>query len=179
MDAAWGSVRIALDTIAGIPSGTAIATAVGLVVTASLPFYLYGAWIVIDAEVVTWSVLLHHLRYVGVGLVLTTVPVVTWMAPQLVRGFSGLTAIHTFFGLQAYALLLFGLTGIYHIVRAKRRHSLYEDPDQDVALSELHEKADAWRFRLRVGVFGYLLTWLLAWLLGLVVLFVRYEAWLL
>lgn len=175
MVAPRGSVGTQVAAVAGLPSETAAATLVALVVTASLPFYLYGAWIVVDSEVVTWSVLLHHLRYVGVGLLLTTVPVVTWMVPNLIRGFSGPAAVHAFFGLQAYALLLFGLTGIYHIVRAKRRHSLYADPDQDVALSDLHEDADAWRFRLRVGVFGYLLTWILAWLLGLVVLFFRYE----
>jgi len=164
--------------IDGVTRTTEIATLVALLVTASLPFYLYGAWIVIDAEVVTWSVLMHHLKFISVGLTLTTVPVVSWMVPRLIEGFSGTVAVHAFFGLQAYALLLFALTGIFHIFRAKRAHSLYEDPDQDVDISELHENMGAWRFRLRVGVFGYLLTWLIAWILGLVILFIRWESFL-
>jgi hypothetical protein len=165
--------------IDGVSRRTELATVVALLVTASLPFYLYGAWIVIDAEVVTWSVLMHHLKFIVVGLTLTTVPMLTWMVPRLFEGFSGPVAVHAFFGLQAYALLLFALTGIFHIFRAKRAHSLYEDPDQDVEISELHENMDAWRFRLRVGVFGYLLTWIIAWILGLVVLFLRWESFLL
>ena len=52
-----------------------VATVVAVLVTASFPFYLYGAWIIVDAETVTWAVLTHHLRYIGVGLALTTVPV--------------------------------------------------------------------------------------------------------
>ncbi|GAB3684534.1 hypothetical protein GCM10028857_13650 [Salinarchaeum chitinilyticum] len=159
----------------GVPRTTETATLVAFLVTASLPFYLYGAWIVIDAEVVTWSVLMHHLRYIAVGLLLTTVPVLTWMVPRLLEGFTGTTAVHVFFGLQAYALLLFALTGIFHIFRAKRAHSLYEDPDQDVDIGELHENMSAWRFRLRVGVFGYLLTWIIAWLLGMLLLFKRWA----
>ncbi|WP_375140846.1 DUF7321 family protein [Salinarchaeum laminariae] len=158
-----------------MPRRTEIATLVALLVTASLPFYLYGAWIVIDAEVVTWSVLMHHLRYIAVGLLLTTTPVVTWMVPRLLEGFTGTTAVHVFFGLQSYAFLLFALTGIFHIFRAKRAHSLYEDPDQDVDIGELHENMGAWRFRLRVGVFGYLLTWIVAWVLGLLLLLLRWE----
>jgi hypothetical protein len=58
------------------------------------------------------------------------------------------------------------LTGIVHIFRAKRAHDLYEDPDQDIDLDELHENMGAWRFRLRTGVFGFLLLWLLAWIVG-------------
>lgn len=53
-----------------------IAAVAGLSVTASFPFLLYGAWIMIDTETVTWTVLMRHLRYIGVGLVLTTVPIV-------------------------------------------------------------------------------------------------------
>ncbi|NIQ56859.1 MAG: hypothetical protein GWN85_26355, partial [Gemmatimonadetes bacterium] len=43
----------------------------------------------------------------------------------------------------------------------------YHAPDPDIELSELHEDMDKWRSRLRVGVFGYVVLWLLAWLLGL------------
>lgn len=169
--------------IDGVTKNAEIAAVVGLLVTASLPFYLIGAWIVIDAETVTWSVLTRHLKYIAVGLTLTTVPVVTWMVPRLLDQFEsgtrGVTMVHAFFGLQAYAFLVFALTGIFHIFRAKRAHSLYEDPDQDVDLSELHENMGAWRFRLRVGVFGYLLAWLVAWLLGLIVLFLKWQPYLL
>jgi|GEM_PF-84582 len=161
--------------LGGIPQNTEIATVVGLVVTASFPFYLYGAWIVIDAEVVTWSVLVRHLKYITTGLALTTIPVVGWMVPRLLEGFTGTRAVHVFFGLQAYAFLLVAFTGIVHIFKAKREHSLYEEPDQDVDLDDLHENMGAWRFRLRIGVFGYLLAWIVAWVLGMVLLWMRYK----
>lgn len=175
----WAVLASFEGLLGGVPQATETATLVGLVVTASLPFYLYGAWIVIDSEVVTWSVLMRHLRYIAVGLALTTVPMVVWMVPQLFTALTGLRAVHVFFGLQAYAFLLFALTGIVHIFQAKRKHSLYEDPGQDVDISELHENMGAWRFRLRVGVFGYLLTWLVAWLLGLILLWLRWKPWVL
>ncbi len=35
-----------------------------------------------------------------------------------------------------------------------------------MALSDLHENADAWRKRLRVGVFGYVVFWILAYVVG-------------
>jgi len=89
-----------------------IAAVAGLSVTASFPFLLYGAWIMIDTETVTWTVLMRHLRYIGVGLVLTTVPIVGWMIPRLFVHLSGLAVIHAFLGVQAYALLAFALTGI-------------------------------------------------------------------
>lgn len=143
-----------------------IAAIVTVLVTASLPFYLKGAWIMIDAEVVSWNVLMRHLRYVVVGLVLTTVPMVVWMIPRVVIHLSGLTALHAFLGIQAYALLLFGLTGIVRIFQAKRRAELYRDPDPDVDISELGDRMDHWRMRLRVGVFGYVIFWFGAWLLG-------------
>ena len=146
---------------------TTIATLVAVVVTASLPFYLYGAWIILDSEVVTWAVLMRHLRFIAVGLVLTTVPVVGWMAPRLLDQLDGFSALHAFLGLQAYALLAFGLTGIARIVQVKRAHDLYHEPDPDVDLSELHEHMDAWRRRLRVGVFGYLGLWILSWIVGM------------
>lgn len=152
-----------------------VATVVLASVTLSLPFFLYGAWIMIDAEVVTWSTLVHHLRFIGVGLALTTVPLAAWMVPRLLDQVGeGLAAVHAFLGLQAYALLVFGLTGIVRILQAKRQHGLYDDPQRDVALSDLHENADAWRKRLRVGVFGYVLFWLLAYVVGLARYVLRY-----
>jgi len=148
-------------------SPSVAATAAAIVVTATLPFYLYGAWIVIDAEVVTWDVLVHHLSFVVPGVVLNTIPVVFWMVPRLFVQLQGINVLHAFLGLQAYALLLVGLTGIVRILQAKRRHGLYEDPDQETSLSDLHENADAWRTRLRIGVFGYLIFWILAYVVGM------------
>ncbi|MFB6220431.1 MAG: hypothetical protein ABEH90_03245 [Halolamina sp.] len=147
-------------------SETAIATLAALSVSASLPFYLYGAWYAIDTEVMTWDRLLYHLAFVGTGLVLTTVPVVFWMVPRLAEQFSGLAVLHAFLGLQAYALLLFGLTGIVRIFQAKRRADLYRDPDPEADIDALHEHMSAWRRRLRIGVFGYILLWLLAYVVG-------------
>jgi len=144
------------------------ATLAGASVTASFPFYLYGAWIVIDSETVTWSVLLRHLKFIVVGLVLTTVPVVGWMAPRLMDQFGGLAVLHAVLGLQAYAMLAFALTGIVRIFQAKHAANLYHDPDQDVDLNDLHENMSAWRGRLRIGVFGYVLFWIGAYLIGVV-----------
>jgi hypothetical protein len=142
------------------------ATLALLLVTASFPFYLYGAWIIVDAEVVTWDVLVHHLSFVVPGVVINTIPVAFWMLPRLFRQLQGINVLHAFLGLQAYALLLFGLTGIVRILQAKRTHGLYEDPDKETSLSELHPKADDWRRNLRVGVFGYVGFWILAYLTG-------------
>jgi hypothetical protein len=144
------------------------ATLAGVSVTASFPFYCYGAWIVIDSETVTWSVLLRHLRFIAVGLALTTVPVVGWMAPRLLDQFGGLAVLHAVLGLQAYAMLAFALTGIVRIFQAKHAANLYRDPDQDVELDDLHENMGAWRGRLRIGVFGYVLFWIGAYLIGVV-----------
>jgi len=143
-----------------------VATLAGLAVTASLPFYLYGAWIVLDNDTVTWDVLTRHLKYIAVGLVLTTVPVVGWMAPRLMDQFGGLAVLHAVLGLQAYAMLAFAMTGIVRIFQAKYAADLYRNPDQDVDLNDLHENMSAWRGRLRVGVFGYVLFWLGAYLVG-------------
>jgi len=151
-----------------------IATLAALSVTASFPFFLYGAWIMIDAETVTWDVLTHHLKFIAVGLTLTTVPMVTWMIPRLFDQLGGLSALHAFLGLQAYALLAAGLTGIARIFQAKRNADLYKNPDQDVDLDDLHENMGAWRARLRIGVFGYTLFWLAAWLVGMYRYAVRY-----
>ena len=144
-----------------------IATLATLSVTLSFPFFIYGAWIMLDSETVTWDVLVHHLKDSSVGLVLTTVPMVVWMIPQLFEQLSGLSALHAFLGLQAYAMLLVGLTGIVRIFQAKRNADLYKNPDQDIDLNDLHENMSAWRGRLRIGVFGYVFFWLGAYLTGL------------
>jgi hypothetical protein len=149
-------------------SETTAATLSGLSVTASFPFYLYGAWIVLDAETVTWTVLMRHLRVIVPGLVLTTVPVVGWMVPRLADQFGGFAALHAVLGLQAYALLLFALTGIVRIFQVKRAADLYRDPDPEADIDDLHENMSAWRGRLRVGVFGYVVLWLGAYLVGVV-----------
>ncbi len=152
-----------------------IATLVLLAVTASFPCFVYGAWIVIDADQVTWGTLTHHLTYVLLGLTLTTVPMLVWMVPRLPEQFGGAALVHAFLGLQAYAMLAFGGTGIVRIFRAKRRHDLYHDYDEDVLLSEIgSENMAHWRRRLRIGVFGYVGFWLLAYLVGLVRYFGRY-----
>ncbi|WP_129114983.1 DUF7321 family protein [Halegenticoccus tardaugens] len=145
---------------------TAIATLAALMVTASFPFYLYGAWIMIDAETVTWDVLTYHLTFIAVGLALNTIPVVAWMIPRLLQQLGGLAVLHAILGLQAYAMLVFALTGIVRIFQAKHRANLYRDPDQDVDLDDLHENMGAWRGRLRIGVFGYVLFWIGAYLIG-------------
>lgn len=155
-------------------SESVIATVAALSVSASLPFYLYGAWYAIDTEVMTWNRLLYHLKFVLTGLLLTTVPVVFWMAPRLTEQLTGLAMLHAFLGLQAYALLLLALTGIVRIFQAKRRAELYRNPDPDADIGELHEHMGAWRSRLRIGVFGYTLLWILAYLIGIYRYFVDY-----
>jgi hypothetical protein len=145
---------------------TAIATVALLSVTASFPLFLRGASIIINAETVSWDVLTHHLRYVGAGLLLTTGPVVFWMAPRLLSQLGGLSALHAVLGLQAYAMLAFALTGIVRIFQVKRQADLYRDPDPSLSIDELHENVPDWRRRLRIGVFGYVLFWLMAYLLG-------------
>ncbi|MFC6988154.1 hypothetical protein ACFQJD_04460 [Haloplanus sp. GCM10025708] len=148
-------------------SEAAYATTSALMVTASFPFYIYGAWVVIDAEVVTWDRLVYHLQIIFAGLVLNTVPVVGWMMPRLLDQLGGLSALHAVLGLQAYALLVFALTGIVRIFQAKYAADLYHNPDQDLDLNDLHENMGAWRGRLRVGVFGYVLFWIGAYLVGI------------
>ncbi|MDZ7702758.1 MAG: hypothetical protein U5J98_12250 [Halobacteriales archaeon] len=143
------------------------ATLAAAAVSASLPFYLYGAWVVLREDVVTWRILVRHLSFIGVGLALTTLPILGWMLPRLLDQLDGFTGVHAFLGFQAYAMLAFALTGIARIFQVKRRHDLYHEPDPDVELSALHEDMDKWRVRLRVGVFGYLGFWLLAWVVGL------------
>ncbi|GGJ15191.1 hypothetical protein GCM10008995_26250 [Halobellus salinus] len=155
-------------------SDSAIAAGAALMITASLPFYLYGAWIMIDAEVVTWDVLIYHLKFIVPGLVLNTIPVVTWMIPRLLDQLQGVLVFHAVLGLQAYALLAFALTGIVRILQVKREADLYDDPTQDIDLDDLHPNMGAWRGRLRVGVFGYVIFWFLAWILGLYQFVSRY-----
>jgi len=152
-----------------------VATAVLVAVAASLPCFLYGAWYILTQEQVTWSVLLYHLAFILAGLTLTTVPLVAWMAPRLLDQLGGFAAVHAFFGLQAYAFLAFGFTGIVRIFRAKYRHDLYTDYDKDVLLEEIgDENMQFWRRRLRIGVFGYLACWVVAFLTGVFRYVLRY-----
>jgi len=152
-------------------SDAAVATTVLVAVAASFPCFLYGAWIMIDAEAVTWGVLVYHLKFIITGLTLTTVPLLGWMLPRLLEQFGGFAAVHAFFGLQAYAFLAFGFTGIVRIFRAKYRHDLYTEYDEDVLLDEIgDDNMQFWRRRLRVGVFGYTACWIIAFLSG----FARY-----
>lgn len=164
-----------LQSVAALlTSETGLATLALLAVTASFPFYLYGAWVMIDAETVSWSVLTYHLKFIVVGLTLNTVPVVTWMIPRLADQFGGLSALHAVLGLQAYAMLVFALTGIVRIFQAKHRANLYRDPDPDADLDDLHEHMPYWRRRLRIGVFGYVLFWIAAYGLGVTRYVVQY-----
>ena len=154
-----------------------VATIVAIAVTASFPCFLYGAWIMIDAEAVTWDVLTYHLKFIITGLALTTVPLLVWMLPRLFQQLGGASALHAFLGLQAYAMLAFGFTGIIRIFRAKREHDLYHDYDEDVLLSEIgSDRMDHWRSRLRIGVFGYVIFWLLAYVVGIARYALRYLA---
>jgi len=156
-------------------SETTVAAAAALSVTASFPLYLIGAKVMIDAEVVTWNVLRRHLKFIVVGLLLNTVPVVGWMMPRLLEQLNGSAALHAVLGLQAYAMLLFGLTGIVRILQVKLAADAYDDPDT-VALNDLHENMGAWPGRLRVGVFGYVVFWMLAYVIGVYRFWVRYLA---
>ncbi|WP_436923769.1 DUF7321 family protein [Halosimplex amylolyticum] len=153
-----------------------VATVVLLAVTASFPCFFYGAWYIIETEPVTWDVLMHHLKFVVTGLVLTTVPLVTWMAPRLLDQFGSFAMVHAFLGMQAYALLAFGMTGIVRIFSAKRRYDLYNDYDEDVLLDEIgSDRMDHWRSRVRIGVFGYVIFWVLAYGAGVARYVLRYD----
>ncbi len=156
-----------------VSESTAAAIA-ALSVTISLPFFLYGAWYAIETEVMTWDRLIHHLKFVVTGLVLTTAPMVLWMMPRLFQQLGGVAVVHAFLGLQAYALLALALTGIVRIFQAKRQAELYRNPDPEADIGALHENMDAWRWRLRVGVFGYMILWLLAYVLGIYQYLVTY-----
>ncbi|MFB6083902.1 MAG: hypothetical protein ABEJ94_06635 [Halorientalis sp.] len=156
-------------------SDASIATLVLVAVSLSFPCFLYGAWIMIDAEQVTWGVLMHHLKFIGTGLTLTTVPMLLWMMPRLFEQMAGAAAIHAFLGLQAYAMLTFGFTGIVRVFRAKVEHDLYHDYDEDVLLDEIgSDRMQFWRRRIRIGVFGYVFFWILAYVVGLSRYVIRY-----
>ncbi|AQL43824.1 hypothetical protein BV210_14420 [Halorientalis sp. IM1011] len=149
-------------------SDATIATLVLLAVSSSFPCFLYGAWIMIDTEQVTWGVLTYHLKFIGTGLTLTTVPMLLWMVPRLADQLGGPAAIHAFLGLQAYAMLAFGFTGIVRVFRAKWEHDLYHDYDEDVLLDEIgSDRLQFYRRRIRIGVFGYTFFWLLAYVVGI------------
>jgi hypothetical protein len=153
-----------------------IATVVVAAVTLSFPCFIYGAYYIIEAEEVTWGVLIHHLKFITTGLALTTIPLLVWMLPRLFSQLKDGTAIvHAFLGLQAYAMLAFGGTGIVRIIRAKREHDLYNEYDEDILLEEIgSENFDHWRKRLRIGVVGYVFFWLLAYLVGILRYVSRY-----
>jgi hypothetical protein len=130
----------------------------------------------IDAEAVTWGVLTHHLKFILTGLTLTTVPMVTWMIPRLFNQLGGAAALHAFLGLQAYAMLAFGGTGIVRVFRAKWEHDLYHDYDEDVLLEEIgSDRLQFFRRRIRIGVFGYVFFWVLAYLVGIGRYFIKYQ----
>ncbi|WP_136716064.1 DUF7321 family protein [Halorientalis salina] len=156
-------------------SETTIATLVLLSVTLSFPCFLYGAWIMIDTEHVTWSVLVYHLKFIVTGLALTTIPLLFWMLPRLISQLNGFAAIHAFLGLQAYAMLAFGFTGIVRVFRAKYEHDLYHDYDEDVMLDEIgSDRLQFFRRRIRIGVFGYVFFWILAYLVGVARYLLKY-----
>jgi len=101
---------------------------------------------------------------------------VTWMVPRLAQQLSGAAALHAFLGLQAYAMLAFGGTGIVRIFRAKWEHDLYHDYDEDVLLDEIGtDRMQFWRRRLRIGVFGYTFFWVLAYLVGVARYVIKYR----
>jgi hypothetical protein len=157
-------------------STTQTATLVLLAVTASFPCFLYGAWIMIDRDPITWDVLVYHLKFIITGLALTTVPLLFWMLPRLFNQMTGFAALHAVLGLNAYAFLFFALTGIVRIFRAKWEHDLYHDYDQDVLLEEIgDENMDHWRSRLRIGVVGYVVMWIFAYLAGVGRYLTKYD----
>lgn len=152
-----------------------IATVALVAVTLSFPFLLYGAWIVIDAEEVTWDVLTHHLKYILTGLALTTIPMVTWMIPRVFDQLRGAAVVHAILGVQAYAMLFFAFTGIIPIFRAKREYDLYHSYDEQLLLDEIgDENMRHWRRHLRIGVFGYVILWILTYFVGVIRYVTRY-----
>lgn len=151
--------------MAWVPS---VRTAIVFAVSLSLPLYIHGVLVILRSERVTWGVLMRHLRSIIPGVVLTLVPVVSWMLPRFFSGqYSSLLTVHAFFALQAYAFLAIGLWGIIPIFRAKRARGLYREPNPDLELTEIDDRMPHWRRRLRIGVFGYLGFWLIAYATGL------------
>ena len=145
-----------------------VTTLVVLLVSASFPFYCYAAYIMIEADPVGWADVKRHAIYTTAGLTLNTIPVIFWMIPQLAKQFGGLSTLHAFLGLQAYAFLVLALNGVWKIYRAKRAYDQYHNPVEDVALTELDpERMSGWRTQLRLGVVGWMGFWLLAYVTGL------------
>ncbi len=155
-----------------------LATATLLVLTAAFTVFLQGVRVILTADVVSWDVLTTHLTWIGAGLALTTAPILLWMLPRFPDRLIArqLLFLHAFFGAQAYALLLFALTGIYRIFQVKREAERYRDPDPDADVNDLHPDMSAWRARLRIGVFGFLFLWLLAYVAGTIRYYVVYWA---
>jgi hypothetical protein len=150
-----------------VGSGT-IAGLVVVAVSLSLPCFLYGAWLMIVSDPITWRILKRHLTVVGLGLLLTTVPLVTWMIPKFWSQYTGLAVVHAFLGVQAYAFFLLAVTGIVRILRAKWASAEFrqaDDFDLD-ALDDAGQDLGHWRARLRIGVVGYTVLWLLAYVTG-------------
>ena len=158
------------------------ATIAGLVVVAvslSLPCFLYGAWLMIVHDPITWRVLRTHLAVVGIGLALTTVPLAWWMIPKLWGQLSGFAVVHAFLGLQAYAFFGLAATGIVRILQAKWASEAYRRA-ANFDLDELEAESQDmdlghWRARLRIGVVGYTGFWLLAFLTGIVRYAIKYR----
>jgi len=174
-----GGVTDAIDGIVPALGDDAIATIVVLAVSLSLPCFLYGAWLMIVHDPVTWRVLRTHLAVVGLGLALTTVPLVWWMIPKLWSQVSGFAVVHAFLGLQSYAFFALAGTGIVRILRAKwaseayRRSSSFDLDDLEAETGDLD--LGHWRARLRIGVVGYTLLWVLAFLTGVVRYAIKYQ----
>jgi hypothetical protein len=57
----------------------------------------------------------------------------------------------------------------------KRDNDLYDVSDPEVDLNDLHENMSAWRGRLRIGVFGYVILWSLAYVVGIYRFFIIYA----
>jgi len=154
----------------------AVAAVVVLAVTLSLPCFLYGAWLMIVSDPVTWSVLKRHLVAVSLGLALTTVPLVAWMIPKFWSQRSGVAVVHAFLGVQAYAFFVLAATGIVRILRAKWTSAEFRDAtDFDLEALEDEHNLSHWRGRLRIGVVGYTALWLLAYLTGLLRYVFKYN----
>jgi len=155
------------------------ATLVVLAVSLSLPCFLYGAWLMLVHEPITWRVLRRHLAVVGIGLALTTVPLVGWMIPKLWSQLTGFAVVHAFLGLQAYAFFGLAATGIVRILRAKwtsdayRRASTFDLDELEAETGDLD--LGHWRARLRIGVVGYTSFWMLAFLTGIVRYAIKYQ----
>ncbi|WP_244605320.1 DUF7321 family protein [Halorhabdus rudnickae] len=165
-----------VDVLAGIPDST-IALVVLVAVTLSLPCFLYGAWLMIVSDPITWGVLKRHLVVVTLGLALTTVPLVAWMIPKFWGQTSGVAVVHAFLGVQAYAFFVLAATGIVRILRAKWASAEFRgatDFELDALDDEEHDLGH-WRGRLRIGVVGYTALWLLAYLTGLLRYALKYN----